>query len=778
MTKALLITESLQNCFVQPINRTDTLPNILHVGFHEAARLVGDDPASSPLNNFISAAYAMDPDELGIVHIRDWHDPDDPVQAAHLKLFGVHGIKNTKDSEFIFTVPEACSERPVTIVNSLTLNDFQATNLEETLRPYAGQPTRVGIIGVWTEAKVTYLCYELRTRYPEFEIAVCSALTASSSRQQHFAALQQLQRLHGVTVMDSISDFAAFLGTEDMHLQRNIRCKPEILPSDLRLPDELRSLTEYLFRHCSQVMLKPLDGGFSGNYVFGVTSTDMRGHQEAPHVLKMGLRGPIARERTAFEHVEDVLGNNAPRIVDFADLDQYGGIKYRYASMGRGPSRSLQKIYGEGATRARVDHILDEIFVAQLGRLYAAGQMENCNLLEHYGFSIDLKPHVDAAVEKIMGHPVDEDTLPFFNGMRIPNPALFYGADLEHLKTIRHEQRMFAHVHGDLNGANILQDGNRNVWIIDFFQTHYGHILKDLIKLENDVLYIFTPVENEEQLRMAMTFTDCLLAVKDLATLPSFPAEIMKDPHFGRAARAVRKLRQYYPNLLMGDVDTVQAMIGQLRYSAHTMSFDEPTIWQKRWALYTSSVLASYLKERITNEIDLRIAWVPLPEDRAGKLGITILPGRQDRRRDLAKDIARLKDHEVTKAYALITDDELKKHGVGNLMEAYAANGITPRHIHVIDGSHPSLPETVRLVREIDQSLRQGENIIVHCVGGLGRSGTLAASYLESFGMSADRAIATVREARSPRAVETNNQVRFLRRSASRLAAHFRRAVP
>ena len=48
------------------------------------------------------------------------------------------------------------------------------------------------------------------------------------------------------------------------------------------------------------------------------------------------------------------------------------------------------------------------------------------------------------------------------------------------------------------------------------------------------------------------------------------------------------------------------------------------------------------------------------------------------------------------------------------------------------------------------------------CMGGLGRSGTVAACFLVTAGMQADAAIAAVRTARGPRALETIAQEDFV----------------
>ncbi len=746
---------------VKRIGKNDPLPNQLHIGYHEALRLVGEDPLFSPINHVLNWAYAQSPDALGMIHLRDWHNKNDARQTAHLKCFGDHCLQNTEGAEFIFEIPTAYRDRRVEIINSPSLNDFIGTRLGEVLKPWRKQKIRVGIMGVWTEAKVSNLCYEISTRYPDFELAVCSALTAGSSRAQHFAALRNLERLYSVKVIDSVTEFVHYLGGEDFNFI--LKAKPNLVieAPQVQLPAEAQSLIEYLFRDCSKAVFQPLDGGFSGNFVLGTRSWDADNREQAPHVLKVGSRSLMAQERAAFEGVELVLGNNAPRIVDFADYKEYGAIKYRYASMGGNKTKPFQKIYMGGTPLGEISRILDNVFVSQLGRLYAASRMESCNLLEHYGFSQKLRGNVDALVAAVHGANGDTASLEFF-GRTIPNPAQFYDETLEGLKRNTQETRYFSEVHGDLNGANILIDDNRNTWIIDFFHTHYGHVIKDLIKLENDLQYIFTPIENEGQLKLAMEFTDSLLAVKDLATLPAFSSEIMKHPHLGRAAKTVRMLRRQYPLLLAGDTDPTQAMIGQLRYAVHTLSFEESGIWQKRWALYASSMLASAIKENLTSSIDLRIDWVPLPEERSGRLGLTFLPGRRDRGRDLDKDIQTLKAQKVENVIALVTHDELQNYGVAQLMEAYAKNGINAQQVSVVDGAPSSLKETNRLVRDIDESLRRGENTVVHCVGGLGRSGTLAATYLISLGLTASVAIQKVRDARSPRAIETERQRVFI----------------
>jgi protein-tyrosine phosphatase len=66
------------------------------------------------------------------------------------------------------------------------------------------------------------------------------------------------------------------------------------------------------------------------------------------------------------------------------------------------------------------------------------------------------------------------------------------------------------------------------------------------------------------------------------------------------------------------------------------------------------------------------------------------------------------------------------------------------------------------LCLDADNGLNSGDRVLVHCVGGLGRSGMAAAAYLRTRGAAVDEAIEAVRAARSQRALETAVQEEFI----------------
>jgi protein-tyrosine phosphatase len=562
-------------------------------------------------------------------------------------------------------------------------------------------------------------------------------------------------------VIDSLGEFidwlggaasaAPLLGLHERH--------PQIVGTGVRLSPTDTELVRYLFRDCKDVKLRVLDGGFSGNVVAAAQGTDLQGHEQVPHVVKIGPRAPMGKERASFERVQHVLGNNAPAITDFADFEDRGAIKYRYASMGGAVATTLQEEVQRGLPLAEVQGVLDAVFKEQLGRFYRAAREESGDLLEHYGFNAQWATGVRGNVEQILGGPAAGARLEVVPGVSVPNICRFYEETLAHLPRRPRDVYFQAWVHGDLNGQNIILDARRNVWLIDFFHTRRAHVLLDLLKMENDLLYLWTPVADEKALRAAMSITDLLLTVEDLAA--PLPAAPDLPPSLARTWSILSMLRSYFGPLVQSDRNPLQATVGLLRYAVHTLGFDECTPWQKRWALYAASRLAASVEQDVQRSGQLRVDWLeggPGP----GNVGLTLLPGRRDLGRDLERDLTALREERVARVVCLVPIDELASYGVGDLLERYAAHGLRVHHSPMMDQGIPSLEQARATVRFIDDGVVAGEKVVVHCVGGLGRSVMTAACWLVAQGLSPTAAIEQVRRVRSPRAVETSGQADFV----------------
>ncbi|MGI5861265.1 MAG: isochorismatase family protein [Myxococcales bacterium] len=599
MCAAVLITQCLQRDFVGPVGAHEPLPNRLHVGRREALRLLGEDPQRGALSQLMGWARASGVVE--VVHLLDWHDAADPLQAEHLATFGPHCLAGTPGAELVFGLGPGEH-----VIRSRGLNDFEGTPLarllEQLRKRHGGGPLRVGVVGVWTEAKVTFLLYDLRTRAGLEHLATCSALTASDKRSQHLNALEQLRRVLGVNVLDSVGEFAEWLAGS-----RAVFRPPTLATTRprMRLAGDAETLSEqesellaYLYRDSASLELQPLSGGFSGARVFRVASTDALGHEQAPTVAKIGERHLVGKERAAFERVEEILGNVAPAIRGFADFPEVAGIKYAFATMRPGPVRPFKKLYEGGAPQPQIDEVLRRVFEEILGRFSAAAQYEKLDLLDYYRFAPRLEGRVRERVAALAGCSADAAEIEFPGGARLPNPADLY-RELADLPRPPGESHYVSFVHGDLNGANILIDSGDNVWLIDFAHAARGHVLQDLAKLENDLLYIFTPLETEEDLAAAIRLSAALDAVSDLgAPLPPQPGGT-GFPQLTRAWETLRTLRRFVARACREDRDPSQMSVALLRYSAHTLFFDESSPLQKRWALAACCLHAKRIRETL-----------------------------------------------------------------------------------------------------------------------------------------------------------------------------------
>lgn len=183
----------------------------------------------------------------------------------------------------------------------------------------------------------------------------------------------------------------------------------------------------------------------------------------------------------------------------------------------------------------------------------------------------------------------------------------------------------------------------------------------------------------------------------------------------------------------------------------------------------------------------LRIDWLEpaqLGDALPGRLGITILPGKHGvsfrypgrvYRRDVREDFASLRAAGVERLILLVDDAELRRWGDVEIVAIGASAGVTVLRHQIPDGHPPgSIADMEAILGEIGEGRRLG-NVAVACMGGVGRSGTVAACALVAAAATPEAAIATVRAVRHPNAVETAEQERFVHSFAAATQAAGRR---
>lgn len=87
--------------------------------------------------------------------------------------------------------------------------------------------------------------------------------------------------------------------------------------------------------------------------------------------------------------------------------------------------------------------------------------------------------------------------------------------------------------------------------------------------------------------------------------------------------------------------------------------------------------------------------------------------------------------------------------------------GLQAEHLPVADFTAPTIEQVEQAVAAINRFLGEGLPVAVHCGAGLGRTGTILASYLVWQGISAQDAIRTIRD-QQPGSVETPEQVALI----------------
>ena len=193
----------------------------------------------------------------------------------------------------------------------------------------------------------------------------------------------------------------------------------------------------------------------------------------------------------------------------------------------------------------------------------------------------------------------------------------------------------------------------------------------------------------------------------------------------------------------------------------------EPSRLQKQSAL----VAACSLADQIATTVEAN-------PGAAGRLGrIPAHQARPPRDDDLSRttwtaiatsaDLARLRAEGVDRLLCLSTDAELDWAGVPDLGSRAEAFGLNYRWLPVPDQGTCSLSEAADLVRWCRDGVKRGESVVLTCMGGLGRSGMIAACTLVDVGAPPTAAIASVRAARGRARSRRSGQEELVSRFAA-----------
>jgi protein tyrosine phosphatase (PTP) superfamily phosphohydrolase (DUF442 family) len=159
-----------------------------------------------------------------------------------------------------------------------------------------------------------------------------------------------------------------------------------------------------------------------------------------------------------------------------------------------------------------------------------------------------------------------------------------------------------------------------------------------------------------------------------------------------------------------------------------------------------------------------------------GRIGITFCPGKHDHlaatgawARDLSTDLDAIQAWGAQLVLTLVEPHELTALKVPDLGQAVAARGMAWLHLPIADYSVPTEAFEQQWAKQgqaVRALLRAGADVLVHCKGGLGRAGMMAARLLIELGMPPADAIREVRRVRQG-AIETPSQLALVRQTVA-----------
>jgi ADP-ribosylglycohydrolase/protein-tyrosine phosphatase len=174
------------------------------------------------------------------------------------------------------------------------------------------------------------------------------------------------------------------------------------------------------------------------------------------------------------------------------------------------------------------------------------------------------------------------------------------------------------------------------------------------------------------------------------------------------------------------------------------------------------------LKTSVTEP--LRIYPLSVPYSK-GLLGLTFCPGKIQKNamtgswhRNLEADLQVIREWGAGVLISLLEWHEIEELSVQALPERSREFGLKWLNLSIPDTQAPDEYFETDFQKELPGflgSLQKGENLVLHCKGGLGRSGTVAARFLVELGLDPAEAIAAVRQAR-PGAIENTRQENYI----------------
>lgn len=331
------------------------------------------------------------------------------------------------------------------------------------------------------------------------------------------------------------------------------------------LAAELHDLLCRLFPRADHLWLRPVTAGQSGAGILEVEPTYGATAGEID-IVKFGKRDKIGREIDNYsEYVDLYVSNQSSTKVDGAQGRVMGAIRYRLIGAGSGRAESLADRYrNHDVTDICV--VLDNLFSGTCRRWYDNREQprryRDLVALYSEGLHIHWNDVWDGAARcgvDISGRKIE---FPGIAGEFV-NPRHW----LLERKNICSHRVWLAVTHGDLNAHNVLVSPDRRCWLIDFYRTGKGHILRDFVELETAFKFSLTQLESYAE---RMQLEQLLLEQKNLQE----GIKVDSSAAYARAVHVISHLRALAGEVLGLEREMEEYQVALLLQTLKLLSLD------------------------------------------------------------------------------------------------------------------------------------------------------------------------------------------------------------
>jgi hypothetical protein len=354
---------------------------------------------------------------------------------------------------------------------------------------------------------------------------------------------------------------------------------------------ELEELLRKLFPDGKQAKGYYLSPGRGGSGVVLMRPT-VHGIKGKLFVIKFGPRASIGTELEHYRNFALPFIDHKAYLVDISNKPiqtlNLAGLKFSIAGESSpGKLRDFNSFYRDSSTTTQaIVKVLDGVFVHTCKRWYEAKKDWLDNGPRALAHAYETQLNLDspekqeqlatALMQLLKGemlhgltfhsHDYSEIVLTLDNiQTSLPNPLLFVREQRTHFP----RPRFSCITHGDLNGRNMFVAENLDVWLIDFYQTGWGPILRDFGEMETVIKFELLQSKNVAAL---YEFEQAILSPS------SFHGQPLLENRFGiselnKAKDAIIHLRSLAQSVYES-TDMFEYYVGLLYYALKMITWD------------------------------------------------------------------------------------------------------------------------------------------------------------------------------------------------------------